>query len=186
MSTNISALRKKYRCIEKNIGASKKISVHWENIVVHWENIVVHWENIVVHWENIVVHWENTLLCTEKILLCTEKILLCTEKILLCTEKYCYALRKYCCVLRNVFVHWENIVVYCNIFTCMHKYCCVLHIWATVEDCANSTQDCKCYEALPISHQEYNSQYAPVVAVLVYITLKIFINLCCCQYHLYF
>jgi hypothetical protein len=110
MSTKISVHRKKYRCIEKNIGASKKISVHWENIVVHWENIVVHWENIVVHWENIVVHWE----------------------ILLCTEKYCCALRKYCCVLRNVFVHWENIVVYCNIFTCMHKYCCVLHIWATV------------------------------------------------------
>ena len=31
------------------------------------------------------------------------------------------------------------------------------------EDCTNSTQDCKCYEALPISHQEYKSQYAPVV-----------------------
>ena len=32
-----------------------------------------------------------------------------------------------------------------------------------------------------ISHQEYNSQYAPVVVVLVYITLKIFINSCCCH-----
>ena len=39
----------------------------------------------------------------------------------------------------------------------------------------------KCYEPFPISHQEYNSQYAPVVVVLVYITLKIFINSCCCH-----
>ena len=50
-----------------------------------------------------------------------------------------------------------------KIFTIIFVYC--FH-------CANSTQDCKCYEALPISHQEYNSQYAPVVAVLVYITFK--------------
>jgi hypothetical protein len=62
---------------------------------------------------------------------------------------------------------------------------CILYFSYT-EDCTNSTQDCKCYEALPISHQEYNSQYALVVIVLVYITLKIFINSCCCQCHLYF
>jgi hypothetical protein len=69
----------------------------------------------------------------------------------------------------------------------------VIGIWppfateiSCTEDCTNSTQDCKCYEALPISHQEYNSQYAPVVVLLVYITLKIFINSCCCQYHLHF
>jgi hypothetical protein len=41
MSTNISALRKKYRCI------------------------VVHWENIVVHWE-ILLCTEKILLCTDK------------------------------------------------------------------------------------------------------------------------
>jgi hypothetical protein len=80
--------------------------------------------------------------------------------------------------------------VYCgqspeNWFENIHYNFCILYFSCT-EDCTNSTQDCKCYEALPISHQEYNSQYAPVVVVLVYITLKIFINLCCCQYHLHF
>jgi hypothetical protein len=60
-------------------------------------------------------------------------------------------------------------VVYCicfNWFENIHYNFCILYFSCT-KDCRNSTQDCKCrYEALPISHQEYNSQYAPVVVVL--------------------
>jgi hypothetical protein len=70
-----------------------------------------------------------------------------------------------------------------KIFTINFVYCISV---SCTEDCTNSTQDCKCYEALPISRQEYNSQYTPVVIVLVYITLKIFINSCCCQCYLHF
>jgi hypothetical protein len=58
-----------------------------------------------------------------------------------------------------------------NWFENIHYKFCILYFSCT-EDSTNSTQDCKCYEALPISHQEYNSQYAPVVVVLVYVLVK--------------